>query len=43
MLRERYAEYRQLGVIGWERFDIVAHDLGNTSVAGPIVGLIGAT
>ena len=43
VLRERYAEYRQLGVIGWERFDIVAHDLGDTSVAGPIVGLIGAT
>ncbi len=26
-----------------ERLDIVIHDLGNTSVAGPIVGLIGFT
>lgn len=41
VLRERYAEYRQLGIIAYQRFDIVAHDLGDTSNAGPIVGLVG--
>lgn len=40
-LQERYAEYGQIGVIGWERFDIVNHDLGDTSAAGPVVALIG--
>lgn len=43
VLRERYAEYRQVGVIASERFAFVAHDLGDTSTAGPIVALIGAT
>jgi len=38
----RYMEYDQIGVIGTERVDIVSHDLGNTSVAGPIVGLNGS-
>lgn len=41
VLRERYAEYRQTGVIGVERFDLVVHGLGDTSAAGPIVALIG--
>jgi len=41
ILRERYAEYRQIGVQAVERFDIVAHGLGDTSDAGPIVALIG--
>lgn len=41
VLRERYAEYRQIGVIGTERIDINAHGVGDTTVAGPIVALIG--
>jgi len=41
VLRERYAEYRQIGVIATERMDIVVHGLGDTSTAGPIVALIG--
>lgn len=41
VLRERYAEYRQIGVIATERMDIVVHGLGDTSNAGPIVALIG--
>lgn len=41
VLQERYAEYRQIGVIGDERFDIVVHDLGDTTTGGPIVALIG--
>lgn len=41
VLQERYAEFRQVGVIGDERFDIVAHDLGDATNGGPIVALIG--
>lgn len=41
VLTERYAEYRQIGVIATERMDIVVHGLGDTSNAGPIVALIG--
>lgn len=41
VLRERYAEYRQIGVIGTERIDINCHGVGTTSAAGPIVALIG--
>lgn len=41
VLRERYAEYRQVGVMATERMDIVVHGLGDTSAAGPIVALIG--
>jgi HK97 family phage major capsid protein len=41
VLRERYAEYRQVGVLGSERIDIVNHGCGDTSNAGPIVALIG--
>lgn len=41
ILRERYAEFRQIGVIATERMDIVVHGLGDTSNAGPIVALIG--
>ncbi len=43
ILRERYAEYRQIGIIGWQRFDINVHGLGDNTNAGPIVGLIGNT
>ena len=42
VLRERYAEYGQIGVLGFERFDLVNHDLGDTSNAGPVVALVGA-
>jgi HK97 family phage major capsid protein len=41
VLRERYAEYRQIGVLGFERFDINIHDLGDGDDAGAVVGLIG--
>ena len=41
VLTERYAEYRQIGVIATERFDIVVHGVGDSSSAGPIVALIG--
>lgn len=41
ILRERYAEYRQIGIQAVERFDIVVHGLGDTTDAGPIVALIG--
>ncbi len=36
---ERYFEYRQIGLIGSERFDINVHDVGDGSNAGPIVAL----
>jgi hypothetical protein len=32
-------ERDQIGVRGTERFDIVVHDYGSNSAAGPIVGL----
>jgi HK97 family phage major capsid protein len=35
--RDRYFEFRQIAIQGCERFDIVNHDLGNTSSAGPVV------
>ncbi len=34
---QRYFENDQIGLLGTERFDINCHDLGDTSVAGPIV------
>lgn len=40
VLRERYAEYRQIGVLGSERIDINCHGVGTTSAVGPIVALI---
>lgn len=43
VLKERYAEFDQIGVIATERFDINVHDLGDNSIAGPIVALIGTT
>jgi HK97 family phage major capsid protein len=36
---ERYFDSDQIGVSGTERFDIVAHDVGTTSVVGPLVAL----
>ena len=35
----RYFEFRQVAIQGVQRFDIVNHDLGNTTTAGPIVAL----
>jgi HK97 family phage major capsid protein len=40
VLRERYAEYRQTGIIAVERFDLVCHGLGDATYAGPIVALV---
>lgn len=40
---ERYLEYDQIGIMATQRFCIVNHDLGDTSLAGPIVGLHGNT
>lgn len=42
VLRERYAEKLQLGVLAHERFHIVNHDLGTTTVKGPVAALYGA-
>lgn len=39
----RYLEYDQLALLGTERFDIVVHDLGDTTTAGPVVALIANT
>jgi len=41
VLRERYAEYRQVGIQAVERFDINVHGVGDASEPGPIVALIG--
>ena len=41
ILRERFAEFRQIAIQCHQRFDIVAHDLGDASTAGPLVGLRG--
>lgn len=40
---DRYWELDQIGLKATERVDIVVHDVGDTSVAGPIVALIGST
>jgi HK97 family phage major capsid protein len=41
VLRERYAEKLQTGVLAHERFHIVNHDLGDTSSKGPVAALKG--
>ena len=41
LLRERYAEKLQIGVLSHERFQIVNHDVGTTSVKGPVAALKG--
>lgn len=41
VLRERYAEKLQVGVLAHERFQIVNHDLGTTTVKGPVAALKG--
>lgn len=40
---ERYLEYDQIGILMTERMDIVVHDIGDSSSAGPLVGLRGNT
>jgi len=39
----RYMDTDQIGIRATERFDIVVHDYGDTTVAGPIVALVGNT
>jgi HK97 family phage major capsid protein len=39
---ERYADQDQLAWRGTERVEIVKHDLGDNTTAGPVVGLVGA-
>jgi HK97 family phage major capsid protein len=41
VLRERYAEKLQVGVLAHERFQVVNHDLGTSSVKGPVAALKG--
>jgi len=43
MSDQRYFEYDQIGYLLTTRFDIVCHDIGSTSVAGPLVGFQGNT
>ena len=38
---ERFADTDQVGVFGSERVDILVHDLGDNTTAGPVVGLVG--
>jgi HK97 family phage major capsid protein len=39
VLRERYAEKLQVGILAHERFHIVNHDLGSTTAKGPVAAL----
>jgi HK97 family phage major capsid protein len=39
VLRERYAEKLQVGVLAHERFQVVNHDLGTTAIKGPVAAL----
>lgn len=41
VLRERYAEFDQTGVVATERMDINVHELGDNTNAGGLVALIG--
>ena len=36
-------ERNEIGIRGTQRFDIVVHDIGTTTVAGPMVGLMSAS
>lgn len=38
---DRYLEYDQIGIQATERFDIVVHDIGSSSAAGPLVAMMG--
>jgi HK97 family phage major capsid protein len=39
--QEKYLDQDQIGIRGSERVDIVCHDLGDNTNAGPVVGLVG--
>jgi len=39
----RYLEYDQLAVLGTTRWDLVVHDIGDATNAGPVVALMGNT
>lgn len=41
VLREKYADVGQIGIVGSERFDVVNHHLGSTTAKGPIAGAYG--
>jgi len=41
VLRERYAEKLQIGVLAHERFHIINHDIGTSAVKGPVAALKG--
>jgi len=43
MSEHRYFDTDEIGVKGTERFDIVVHDVGDATNAGPVVGLITAS
>ena len=43
VLRELYAVQGKIGILASERIDIVTHDIGGSSAAGPLVGLRGNT
>ncbi len=43
MSEHRYFDTDEIGIKGSERFDIVVHDVGDTTNAGPVVGLIMAS
>lgn len=43
VLNEKYATYGLIGLLFDERFDIVTHDIGDATNAGPVVGLQGNT
>jgi HK97 family phage major capsid protein len=38
---QRYFDSDQIGWLGTERVDIVVHDVGDNTTAGPLVGLVG--
>ena len=40
---DRYMEFDQIGIQATERFDINVHDIGDASIAGPIVAAMGNT
>lgn len=42
VLREAYANKLQVGILAHERFHIINHDLGTTTVKGPVAALYGA-
>jgi hypothetical protein len=41
VLRERYAEKLQIGILSHERFHIINHDVGDSSNKGPVAALKG--